>query len=110
MGPIEEALREKLFPALFGGEDINSKFRKILCHCVKHGGLSISEPRRSAESAYKTSKEDSGELVYSLLGGSSLNYIVHRACISGESAGARIESKHMKLVELDILKDLEGGQ
>ena len=28
MGPIEEALREKFFPALFGGEDITADFGK----------------------------------------------------------------------------------
>ena len=28
IGPIEEALREKFFPALFGREEINAKFRK----------------------------------------------------------------------------------
>ena len=39
MGTIEEALREKFFPALFGGADINADFRKILGHSVKHGGL-----------------------------------------------------------------------
>ena len=26
MGPIEEALREKCFPSLFGGEDIDADF------------------------------------------------------------------------------------
>ena len=26
MGPIDEALREKFFPALFGGEEINANF------------------------------------------------------------------------------------
>ena len=36
MGPIEEALREKIFPALFGGEKINANFRKILGHSFKH--------------------------------------------------------------------------
>ena len=30
MGPIEEALTEKLFPVLFGGEEINANSRKIL--------------------------------------------------------------------------------
>ena len=29
MGPIEEALREKFFPLLFGGEDITADFLKI---------------------------------------------------------------------------------
>ena len=38
MGPIEEVLREKLFPALFRGEKINANFRKILGHSVKNGG------------------------------------------------------------------------
>ena len=45
MCPIEEALREKFFPALFRGEDINANFWKILGHSVKHGGLSIPDPR-----------------------------------------------------------------
>ena len=44
MGPIEEALREKFFSAIFGGEDINSDFQKILGHSVKHGGLGIPDP------------------------------------------------------------------
>ena len=51
MGPIEEALREKLSPALFGGEDINANFWQVLGHSVKHGGSGIPEPWLSAESA-----------------------------------------------------------
>ena len=44
MGPIEEALREKFFPVILGGEEINAEFRKILGHSVKHGGLGIPDP------------------------------------------------------------------
>ena len=73
MGPIEEALREKFFPSLFGGEEIDAGFRKIMGHGVKHGRLGIPDPQHSAESAYNTSKEASRELVESLLGGSVLN-------------------------------------
>ena len=62
MGPIEEALKEKFFPMLFGGEEINADFRQILGHSVKHCG--------SAESAYNTYKADIRELVGYLLGGS----------------------------------------
>ena len=51
MGPIEESLREKFFPTIFGGEEIDADFRKILGHGVKHGGLGIPDPRLSAESA-----------------------------------------------------------
>ena len=47
MGPIEETLREKIFPALFKGEEINANFRKILGYSVKHGGLGIPDPRLS---------------------------------------------------------------
>ena len=75
VGPIEEALREKFFPALFRGEEINANFRKILGHSVKHGGLGIIDPHLSTESAYNTSKAASAELVDSLIGGSDLNYV-----------------------------------
>ena len=71
MGPIEGALRKKFSPALFRGEDINANFRKILGHSVKHRGLCIPDPQLSDESAYNTSKAASGELVYSLLGGTT---------------------------------------
>ena len=81
MGPIEEALREKPPPSLFGGEDITAEFRKILGHNVKHGTLGIPDPRLSEESAYNTSEAASRELVDSLLGSSVLNYVGHRACI-----------------------------
>ena len=44
MSPIEEALREKFFPTIFRGEEINADFRKILGHSAKHGGLGIPDP------------------------------------------------------------------
>ena len=45
MGPIEGALRKKVFPSLFRGEEINTDFRKIIGHSLKHGGLGIPDPR-----------------------------------------------------------------
>ena len=97
MGPIEEAIREKFFPALFWGEEINTNFWKILGHSVKHGGLGIPDPWLSAESAYNTSKSVSGYLVYSLLGGSVLNYVGHRACVHKASLAARSAKIHIDL-------------
>ena len=88
MGIIEEALREKLFPALFRGEDINSDSRQILAHSVRHGGLVIPDPWLSEDSAYNTSRVESVELIDSLLGGLALNYVGHRACVHRPSAGA----------------------
>ena len=108
--PIEEALREKLFSQLFGGEDINANFRKILGHSVKHGGLCIPDPRLSAECAYNTSKAASWELVDSLLGCSALNYIGHSSCVCKASLVARRAKMHVKLIELARKKELAGGQ
>ena len=59
MGPIEEALREKFFPALFG-EGVNVDFREILRRSVNHGGLVITYPQLSEDSEYNTSKAASG--------------------------------------------------
>ena len=89
MGPIEEALRDKFFPMLFGGEEINADFWEILGHSVKHGGLCVPEPWLSAESANNTSKTAMGELVDYLLQGSALNYVGHRAYVRRSSAVAR---------------------
>ena len=110
MGPIEEYLREKFFPALFGGEEINADFHKLLGHSIKHGSLGIPDPQLSAKSAYNTSKAASGKLVDSLLGGSALNYVGHRACIRWESLATRRERMQVDLVELARQNDLARGQ
>ena len=93
MGPIEEALREKIFPSLFGEEEITADFRKLLGHRVKHGGLGIPDPRMSEECAYNTSKAASRELLDSLLGGSVLNYVGHRACVRKARQSERLSKR-----------------
>ena len=79
MDPTEEYQREKIFPSLFGGEEITAVFQKILGYSVKHGGLGIPDPQLIADSAYNTSNAAIRELVDSLLGGYVLNYVGHRA-------------------------------
>ena len=54
----------------------------------------------SAESVYNTSKADSGELVESLLGGSALNYVGHRACRRKASQTARGTNISVELAEI----------
>ena len=110
MVPIEEALRDKFFPTLFGGEKINADFWKILGHSVKHGGLGIPYPQLSAEMAYNTSKEASRELVDSLLGCNLLNYVGHRVCIHRASLATRSEKMHVDIGELSRQKELARGQ
>ena len=110
MGPIEETLREKFSPSLFGGEEITADFRKILCHSVKHGGLDIPDQQLSAECAYNTSKAASRELVDSLLGGSVLNYLGHRACVRNASHSARLNKKSVNLAKIFKRQEQVGGQ
>ena len=62
------------------------------------------------EIAYNISKAASGELVDSLLGGSALNYLGHRACVCWASMAARQETMHAELADLARHKDLAGGQ
>ena len=52
LGPIEGSLREKLFPVLIWGEEIDTNFRKIIGPSIKHGGLGIPDPWLSADSVY----------------------------------------------------------
>ena len=85
MGPIEDSLRETLCPALFIGEEVSSDLREILSYSVKHGGLGIPKPSLSVERAYNTSKAASKVLVGSLLGGTDLNYVVHKGCVRRDS-------------------------
>ena len=109
MGPIEEDLRDKCFPVLSRGGDINAIFQKILGHSVTQGGLGIPDLWLSAESAYNTSKVDSGEVVESLLGGSALNYVGHRACVCKVILAARHANMHVDVGEIAMRKDQAGG-
>ena len=68
------------------------------------------DPRLSAESAYNTSKAASRELVYSLLGGSVLNYVGHRACVRKASQSARLSKRIAELSELLERQEQAGRQ
>ena len=59
---------------------------------------------------YNTSKVASGKLVGSLLGGTALNYIYHRASVCRDIAGAKKERQYLEMTKLDIRKDLERCQ
>ena len=91
MGSIEEALRKIFFPALFWGEEGDADFRKSLGHIIKRISLGIPDPWSSAESLYNISKVAIGELVSSILGGTSLNYICRKACVRGATVGTTEE-------------------
>ena len=67
MGPIEYALREAFFPAIFGGKEVSADLRDILGHSVKCGGIGVPYPRLPAERGYSTYKAASEVLVGSLI-------------------------------------------
>ena len=75
-------------------------FRKILGHGVKHGGLGIPDPRLSAESYHNTSKAASREVVDSILGGSVLDYVGHRACVRKASQLVRLSKNIAEMSEM----------
>ena len=72
------ALREALFPALFGGEEVSADLIEIIGHSVKRRGLDIPDPGLSEEHAYNTSKASNEVLLGSLLGGNDLKYVAHK--------------------------------
>ena len=110
MDPIEESVRENFFPMIFGGEEVDNDFRKILGHSIKCGGLYIPDPWLSEDSAYNISKAVCGELVGSLLGGTKFNYIGLRACIYRASVEMRKEMDYSKMAGLARQKYLAGVQ
>ena len=110
ISPIEEDLRDKFLPALFGGAEITANFRKILGHSVKHGGLCIPDPRLSEESAYNTFEVASRELVDSLLGGSVLHYVGHMACVCKAIQTVRRTKMSAELGEVFRRQDQAGSQ
>ena len=67
---------------------------------MKNGGIGIPDPQLSAERAYNTSKASSEVLVGSLLGGTNLNYVVHRGCVCSVSAEGQ---KQQELAEKAVL-------
>ena len=79
-------------------------------HSIKHGGLSIPEPRLSAEWAYKTSKAASRELVDSLLGGSVINYVGHRAYVRKARQSATLSKRIAEMSELYKRQEQAGHQ
>ena len=73
---------------------------------MKHGGLSIPYPRLSIERAYNILKGAIEVLVSSLLGGTDLNYVLHKGCIHRASADRRNQRKISEKAALTRRKNL----
>ena len=106
MGPIEYALREDFFHALFGGEEVSADLREIIGYSMKHSGLCIPDPQIPEERAYNTYKAASEVLVGSLLGGTNLNYIAHKGCVCRASADGQKQREFSEIKLLTRQKDM----
>ena len=106
MGPIEDTLREAFLPVLFGGGEVSTNLREIQGHSVKRGGLGIPDPCLSEERAYNTSKSASEVLIGSILGGTDLNYVVHKGWIRRASTDRRKQRELAEKAVLLIWKEL----
>ena len=93
---IEYSLRDALFPALFGGEEVRADLREILGQSMKHGGLGIPDSRLLVECVYNISKADRKVLVGSLLGGTNLNYVEHKDCIHRSIVAAWKQEEYLE--------------
>ena len=73
-------------PRDFRGGGVDANFQTILVNRVKRGKLGITYPWLSVDSPHSTSNAACGELRGSLLGGTNLNYVRHRACVCRANA------------------------
>ena len=92
-----------------GGGGVIADLREILGNSVKRRGLGILDPRLSVERVYNNSKASSEVLVGSHLGGTDLNYVVHKGCVLRASGDGR---KQQELAEKALLarqKELVDG-
>ena len=68
-GPLEEAIRDRLLPALLAipRDDISAEFRQVLTHSVKTGGLAVRNPVETGVANLATSQAAALYLVKSLI-------------------------------------------
>jgi hypothetical protein len=67
--PLEVAIRTKFFLALLGivASDLDGKFRELLTHSVKTGGIAIRNPVDTAVHVHETSLRATSHLVVSMV-------------------------------------------
>ena len=75
---------------------------------MKRGGIGITD-KGTKDHAHNTSKTASKVLVGSLLGGTDLNCVEHKACVCRLSADARKQQDYSEIEALTIRKELLVG-
>jgi hypothetical protein len=89
--PLEAAIRTSFFPALLGipSTEINGKYRQLLTHSVKLGGLAIRNPVDTAPRVHKASLAATRHLTVSLVDPATrFDPGAHRMCATKAGAAA----------------------
>ena len=92
LAPIEEAIHDKLIPALLGGmpdRPSQEDFRRLVANSVWFGGMAIHQPVESAARTRTCSVNAGTVLTASLLAGGGLNTADHRRQGQGAATAAR---------------------
>ena len=82
-GPVEEALREIFFPALFEGLRKGVSYREITRLPVNQAGLALPDPIQTAPENWTASCVITGYLVAALRGQVVFRTADHSACLWG---------------------------
>ena len=88
-GPVEEALREVFVPALFRGLTEGLPTRENTRLPVKHAGLAIPDPVKTAHENWTASCVITVHLVAALRGHAVFRTAYHTACLRGRRLAVR---------------------
>ena len=97
LAPIEDAIHDKLIPALLGGmpdRPSRDDFRRLVAGSVRFGGMAVRRPVESAARARACSMNAGTVLTASLLAGGGLNTAEHRRQVQGAATAAREAREH----------------
>ena len=81
LAPVEAAIRMLLIPALLQVKpgDVKNELHTLQSHGFKTGGKNLRNPGTGADRLFQASEDASGVLMVSLLGGTALDSVTHRA-------------------------------
>eukprot|EP00957_Ditylum_brightwellii_P181003 13789522-Ditylum_brightwellii.AAC.1 len=102
MGPIEAALRDKFFPALFGELDLEEveALQAVWGHSVKRASLGIPDPTNHAQHSHNTSLQCCDMLVTLIMEKEEMEYGAHKECVGLGSWAARQGRLQREMVQV----------
>ena len=99
--PLEAVIAEEFLPALLNGQRPTAEERELYSMPVKYGGLGISDPTVTADSAFATSRAASDHLAAAIKGEGEFNIAQHQQC--GREARAKHKANKKTQLEAQAL-------